>query len=111
MTHPNHPMQLVWGLTIWAIWFVTVYGGLSVACAATEWQRESPLSLNNALLLLTTLPTVLLLIWLMKRCWRARQPAPGYRRFIAAVSAALYAASALATVAIAVPIMLLPPCV
>lgn len=111
MTHPNHPMQLVWGLTIWAIWFVAVYGGLSVACAATDWQRESPLSLNNALLLLATIPTVLLLTWLMKRCWRARQPAPGYRRFIAAVSAALYAASALATIAVAVPILLLPPCV
>lgn len=111
MTHPNHPMQLMWGLTIWAIWFVAVYGGLSVACAATDWQRESPLSLNNALLLLVTIPVVLLLIWLMKRCWRARQPAPGYRRFIAAVSAALYAASALATIAVAVPILLLPPCV
>jgi hypothetical protein len=29
----THPLQLVPGLIIWALWFIAIYGGLSVACA------------------------------------------------------------------------------
>ena len=32
---PHHPVHLILGLCVWSIWFVVLYGGLSVACQLT----------------------------------------------------------------------------
>ena len=47
----------------------------------------------------------------MQRSWHAaREVKPGPSRFITTLAAALYAASALAVAAVALPLLRLPPC-
>jgi len=113
MTAADHPMQLVWGLTLWALWFVVAYGGLSVGCEIT---RPDPATgaktLINGWLVVVTLITTLLLLWLTRRSWWAwRRTTIGYRRFICAIATCLYAVSAIATLATGFPIIVLPPCI
>lgn len=111
MTNPGHPMQLMWGLTLWAIWFVAVYGGLSIACEIAPAAEDVTFSIINGGLIIFTLLTTVFLLWLMRRCWHAWQKAtPPSRQFITAVSCCLYAASAVATIAIGLPILWLPAC-
>lgn len=111
----GHPAHLLLGLLVWSIWFVALYGGLSVACAvapppvaagALNW-------INGTLLLLTLLVTALLLAW-ARRCLAAVKPpaesGSGVTRFLPAMSAALYLAAAAATLAVGVPVIVLPPC-
>jgi type VI protein secretion system component VasK len=114
MVSPYHPLHLVLGLIVWSLWFVLLYGGLSVACqfAAPDPARGASTWINVLGLGLALLVTAALLVasW---RCWRASQatgagPAPG--RFIASVAAAVYALAALTTLGIVLPALLLPPC-
>ncbi|MFY0664848.1 MAG: hypothetical protein JXQ97_09480 [Natronospirillum sp.] len=51
----GHPAQLVIGLTVWCVWFVAVYGGLSVACelAAPEPARGAFNTISLTLIVLT----------------------------------------------------------
>ncbi len=37
----THPIHLAVGLTLWSVWFVAVYSGLSVACAVTPPPPEA----------------------------------------------------------------------
>uniref|UniRef100_UPI0017EDA1FE hypothetical protein n=1 Tax=Methylibium sp. TaxID=2067992 RepID=UPI0017EDA1FE len=68
----SHPLQLVLGLTLWAVWFCVAYGGLSVACAVAPPPPErGAWTWVNGSLLLLTLATVLLLAWAAWRCTRA----------------------------------------
>lgn len=103
-------MQLALGLVIWSLWFVLVYSVLSIGCAFFVPETTSRL-LNglNVLLLLLTLITTVLLGLLALWCWRAITP-PGDKRFIARVSAGLYLAAAVATLAVGLPVLVLPPC-
>jgi type VI protein secretion system component VasK len=112
----SHPLHLVLGLTLWFVWFCVVYGGLSVACAVAPPLPEAG-SLNpvNASLLVLTVLTTVLLAWAARRCWGHAQqfPAgspPGRKRFVADVSAALYALAAVSTLVVGLPLLLLPPC-
>ncbi|OOG21018.1 hypothetical protein B1C78_16795 [Thioalkalivibrio denitrificans] len=113
---PAHPAHLVIGLVVWSVWFVVLYGGLSVACAvAPPAPSTGALTwINGVLLLLTLLVTGALLVQ-ARHCLTAvrrshDRPASGLMRFLPAVSGALYLASAVATLAVGLPVIMLPPC-
>lgn len=113
MLSVTHPLQLVLGLIIWALWFVVIYGGLSVACAVAPPDVASGAYtwINGLILLLTLLTTGFLLI-LANVCRRvALRKGPGVIRFITGVAAGIYLASALATLVVGLPVVALPPCV
>lgn len=118
---PTHPMQLALGLTLWCVWFVAVYGGVSLACmwqepVAPAWQPVGALAAINAGLLMLSGLTIALLAWWMWRCAKAagapEAPGTGPRasRFIAFTAAALHGSALLAVVFVAIPLWSLPPC-
>jgi len=103
--------HLVVGLTLWFAWFCATYGGLAVACAVVP---PSPAQgawtwLNATVLLLAAAVTAAfgLAAWAS-----ARAQAAGTRhRFLASAGTALYATAALSTAVVALPAVLLAPCV
>ena len=111
-----HPAHLVLGLVVWAVWFVAMYGGLSVACAvAPPPLAAGALTWVNGLLLLLTAFTASALLYAAWRCWlaaRAAAEAAGVTRsrFIPTVSAAVHLSAAAAVLAMGVPVIVLPPC-
>jgi hypothetical protein len=115
MTSPFHPMHLVLGLVLWSVWFVAMYGGLSVACVvAPPAEAAGALTWINGVLLLLTLFTTALLLYAAWRCWQAAGAADvdeKQARFVARVSAAVYLASAGAVLAVGLPVIVLPPCI
>ncbi len=107
---PMHPLQLALGLIIWSVWFVLVYSVLSIGCAfAIPEHTVRSLNWLNLLLLLLTLITTAILVLLGLWCWRAKTP-PGDKQFIAHVAAGLYWVAAVSTLAIGLPVLVLPPC-
>lgn len=110
---PHHPVHLIAGLTVWSAWFVVLYGGLSIACELAPPEAASgPANWLNPLLWLSTLVVVGVLLWLARRLWRASADlSEPTRRYFALTSAALYVISAFSTLAVAVPVLFLPPCI
>lgn len=112
---PYHPVQLVVGLSIWAVWFVIIYAGLSVACEQQSGglQQGSLTSVNLVLMAFTMLTCGLLLFlahhnWRSaRRMWRALSSS---QRFIVRLSVALDLVAALVTLAVGLPAVVLPPC-
>lgn len=110
MFSPTHPMQLVYGLVIWCIWFVAVYSVLSLGCAfALPDNHLSSFNWLNALMLALTLIITLVLVLLAVYCWRARAT-PEDQYFTARLAAGLYLVAAIATLAVGFPVLVLPPC-
>lgn len=111
MRAPFHPLELVLGLIVWSVWFVALYGGLSLACAYVPPDPQAgALTWLNALLAVFTAVTTAWLALRAHACWR-RLPTPASRqRFVAAVAAGVYASAAVATLFIGVPVLVLPPC-
>ncbi|WP_119154679.1 hypothetical protein [Caldimonas tepidiphila] len=112
---PSHPAHLVLGLLVWSVWFVVVYGGVTVGCVLLEPDpalgARTPVNLLLAALSAGVALALGLAAWL---CWKAaRGPlAGGPRRelFIARTSAALYLISAASTAFVGWPLLILPPC-
>lgn len=106
-----HPLQLVLGLTAWALWFCVVYGGVSLACSPQllAWMPVPavPLAVLGGLSLLTAAA----LAWAAFACWRAAPPAPDAGHFVARVAAALHGIAAGSTLFVALPLLWVPPCV
>ncbi len=111
---PHNPIHIALGLVIWSLWFVALYGGLSVAC------RVAPPALSlgmwnwlSLLLGLFSAATVALLLGLARWSWRAASRAgkPSPERFAARLAAAVHLVGAVATLVVAVPLLRLPPCV
>ena len=115
MPAPSHPLQLVLGLVVWSAWFVLLYGGLSVGCALAPPAPEAgTANWLNALLLLATLATTVLLTLWARSCWRAagRSKDNGAQtRFITRIAAGVHLVAAAATLAVGLPTLALPPCV
>lgn len=113
----SHPLQLLLGLGIWAIWFLAVYGGLSVACsAAPPATARGVFSGINAVLLACTIATAAGLTWAAFACARAARRIgqagdDGLRRFIAASASTLHAIAAISTLFVGLPLLFLWPCV
>lgn len=109
---PSHPLHLVVGLILWSLWFVVLYGGLSVACAVSPPSAEQgALTAINIGLGLFTLAVTALLAWLGWLCLRAARVGQGRPRFFAGMSAGMYAVSVVATLFTGVPLIAMPPCV
>ncbi|MDR8016139.1 hypothetical protein [Ectopseudomonas guguanensis] len=110
---PYNPVHIPLGLVLWSIWFVAIYGGLSVGCA---WLPPEPEQgqwtwLNGSLAVLSLLTALALLglarlFQLAGRKDRASPP----ERFVARLAAGVNLVGAIATVFVAIPILSLPPC-
>lgn len=114
MLNPQHPMQLALGLTVWSIWFVVLYGGLSVVCAFAPPAPElGPWTLLNGSLLALTAATTALLGWWAWRCWQASvHTEPGSNaRLITRVAGGCHLLAAVATLMIGLPAAVLPACI
>lgn len=115
MLSPYHPMQLALGLIVWSLWFVVNYASLSVACSLASFPAQGgPAWINRALLLFALLTTGLLLNWAL-RCWRATRAAAAIerapQRLIAQVAAGIHLTAAVATFAVGLVTLALPPCI
>lgn len=111
----SHPAHLVIGLTVWCLWFVAVYGGLSVACelAMPDPARGAVNPINLALILITVASS----LWLARGawvCWKSSTPSshcnPDSKGFIERLAASLYALSSGAALVVIGPMITLPPC-
>lgn len=109
---PGHPVQLLLGLTIWSLWFVALYGGLSVACAvAPPSPDQGALTALNLWLGLLTLLTLGALLWLARFCLGAVRREPSRAaRFIAAVAGGLHLFAASGVAFVGLPLVALQPC-
>ncbi len=109
----THPLHLVMGFMIWALWLVLIYAGLSLGCmAAPAPETMGAHSWLNIALLGFTLIVAALLLWLGIRCWRSPPPEDNETQacFILRVSGAVYLCAAIATLAGGIPTLMLPPC-
>lgn len=107
----THPLHLVIGLGVWGLWFVALYGGLSVACAVVPPAPEQgSLTVINAGLGVLTIATAVLLAWLAWASLMAARRAAGPARFVAGVSAGLYLYSAIGVLFVGLPVIGVPPC-
>lgn len=115
----THPLQLLAGLSVWALWFVVVYGGLSVACStasADATAQRGVFSDINLLLAALTLATAFGLAGAALACGRVASRIDsaaegGVGRFIACCASALYGVAALSTLFVGFPLLLLWPCI
>lgn len=114
----DHPLQIVLGLTIWTVWFLVLYGGVSVSCAlGGQALRDGPLTFVNLGFGILTLVVAALLTRLASVCARAARTRSGAtaqgesRRFVASIAAAAHASAALATLFVGLPLLALAPCV
>ncbi|MEP1213946.1 MAG: hypothetical protein ABJM11_07465 [Marinobacter sp.] len=114
---PVHPVHLFLGLAIWAAWFVVLYGGLSVGCtiAPPDSEEQAGTWINGAIVVVASLVGGYLL-WCAYRCAQASSQAKLQRDnrlgvFISKTAAAVYLVSSIASLALGVPGVLLPPCV
>lgn len=117
VVRPGHAWHLMLGLTLWFVWFCVTYGGLAVACAVAP----PPVALgphnglSGAVLLLAAAAAAGFIYgaWACARAAR-RMPtgqAGARQRFIARSASALYATAAVSTAVVALPVLLLAPCV
>ncbi|RDB43502.1 hypothetical protein DU490_07160 [Halomonas sp. DQ26W] len=108
----THPIQLVGGLTIWSIWFVAIYGGLSVACAVAppDPLRDMWTGINLAVGLATLGAMALLLLLSWAAVLAARRTSVRRECYFGNVSAGIYLFSAGATLFVGYPVIFLPPC-
>ncbi|MBE0487461.1 MAG: hypothetical protein IBX53_00150 [Halomonas sp.] len=108
---PSHPVQLLLGLTLWSLWFVLLYAGLSVACElAPPSPGQGALTGINAWLAVLTLAILALLGWLAWRGLAVGRASVGRPRFIALVGAGLHLYSAAGVAFVGLPLVALPPC-
>lgn len=114
---PVHPLHLVLGLTLWFLWFSLLYGGVAVACVVVPPVPPHTVfnSINLAGLAFTAV-TALGFAWAGHAAWRAYRAmvtasAPPRERFVARLSAALYAVAVVATLMVGLPLLVVPPCV
>lgn len=111
MPRASHPVHLVLGPTIWALWFVVIYAALSVVChvAPPAVDKGAGTWLNGALLALTLVVTALLL-GAGVQCWRASRKGDPDAHFFTRVSAGAYLLSAASVLLIGATVIGLPPC-
>lgn len=114
---PAHAWHLVLGLALWFAWFCATYGGLAVACAVVPPSPAAgPLNWLNASVLLLAAATTAGFVfgaWASARTARhlPAGSAAARRRFVARAATALYITAAVSTVVVALPAVVLAPCV
>jgi hypothetical protein len=111
MRAPSPPFHLALGLVVWSVWFVVLYGGLSLGCALAP--PDPSLGAATWLNGLLAAFSALTLAWLLRQvlaCWRSVRTGAGWQRFVMWVALGVYAAAAVATLVIGVPVFVLAPC-
>jgi hypothetical protein len=110
-----NPLQMPLGLVLWSLWFVTLYGALSLAC---RWAPPSPaqgawtlINLGLGLLTLFTLALLLGLAGYFFRLSRRRPRLDEQQLFVTRVAASVHLVSAIATLFMGLPLLQLAPCV
>ncbi len=112
-----HAGHLVIGLTLWFAWFCATYSGLAVACAVAPPlpAQGSWTWINAAVLLFAAACTVAFGVAAWRGARTARRLAaeadPTRPLFLVRASTALYATAAVSTALVALPAVLLAPCV
>ncbi|HBZ95080.1 MAG TPA: hypothetical protein DEO91_15700 [Pseudomonas sp.] len=110
---PYNPIHIPLGLVLWSLWFVAIYGGLSVGCALVPPDpAQGQWTWLNGLLALLSLVTAIALLLLARLFQRAarRDRATQSERFVARIAAGVNLIGAIATVFVALPTLSLPPC-
>lgn len=111
MTFKPHPIHLAAGLSVWFIYFIIVYGGMSVGCSFSEASAlQHPWTWINAFVIGVTAVFTSGLAWAAWKCHRVTPRGPNQPRFLLRMAAVLYAVSALATLLVGLPAILYPPC-
>lgn len=105
-----HPLQLALGLSVWMVWFVVVYAGLSLGCIVDHRVGGVPPALLRGVLLTSAAIVLAGLAYGALRCMRAARHAEGPGRFVAAASGCLHVAAGLSVVFVALPLLWLPLC-
>lgn len=103
----HHPAGLVVGPVVWSVWFVVLYAGPSLACRH-GWLvagGDGPAAIN-LLLAVSGLLVAGLLSLASVSAWRAG----GRRGFLPQTSAMILACSAAASLLIALPGLIMAPC-
>lgn len=112
--NPHRLVGVISGMIVWAVWFVVVYGLTGVGCDA-GW--------NTSLLMLASTVVALALIarcaWIGFAAWRLRHEAAivtgresaQRQRFMGLTMGVLSLLAGIATLLIAVPILMLDPCI
>lgn len=103
----QHPASLLLGPVVWSVWFVTLYGGLSLSCHL-GWLvngGDHPAAINLLLAGAGTLVALLLLAAALT-AWRT----PSEAGFIPRTSAMVSACSAVASLLLAAPGLIMAPC-
>ncbi len=103
-----HPASLVLGPVVWSIWFVAIYATLSLACLQ-GWLvngGDQPSAIN---VLLAGAGLVIAAL-LATAAWAAWRSASG-KSFIPRTSAMVSACSAVSSLLLAVPGLVMAPCV
>lgn len=109
-----HPLLLVAGLVMWAIWFVLMYSILSIACNVAPPATYYSLNWLNGFLLAITLITTAKLLYFAyyvstKKPLANVAPSPT-KRFINWIAVAVFIVAAVATSAIGIMTLFFPPC-
>lgn len=110
---PYNPLHMVLGLSLWSLWFVALYAGLSIGCAYNPPDpAHGPWNWLNALLGVLSLLTVLGLLVLARGFQRAawRSGKGSVEGFVARLAASVHLVGAIATLFIGLTTLLLPPC-
>jgi hypothetical protein len=112
---PFHVMSIVFGLIVWAVFFVVIYGGIGIVCGvAPPPVEQGPLTWINLVMGLVGILFTLYLAWGSWHCWKHAprfDQGREHDRFIARIAAFVYAFAALSTFAVTLPVVLYPPCV
>lgn len=110
-----HPVQIPFGLTIWSLWFATMYGSHAVVCSiAPPDPAQGIFNWLNASFGAFTLVVVALLLWLGRRSWKLSRPPHDLNErqvFVTKVASGIHFIAALATVFVGLQLAFLPPCV
>lgn len=103
--------HLVTGLIVWAVWFIVVYAGAALGC---QWAPPSPAAGALNWINLTLLGVSVLTAGYLGYCawlsWQMKRSATGHGRFTLSLAAGGYLAASVATMAIALPLLGIPPC-
>lgn len=127
MGSPYHPGHLAIGFSVWATWFVFLYGGLSVGCQIeVPAEGRGPFTWINGVLIIYTLVVGVGLMMAAEWCRRAvkRLPERSHplahdlhgrrmysRYYIASLSGWLYIAAGISVISVGLPLLVLTPCV
>ncbi|WP_407297203.1 hypothetical protein [Stutzerimonas zhaodongensis] len=110
-----HPIQIPFGLTIWSLWFATMYGSHAVVCGiAPPDPSHGVFNWLNACFGLFTVLVIILLLWLGRRTWKLSQEPNDLNDrqvFVTKVSSGIHFIAALATLFVGMQLVFLPPCV